>query len=477
MSDPLTPSADDLRRALLEAAAQDDPVVLEQLCARHRDAILRHFADWKRAPESVRNFPPLLEGYIQGLVAIARCFEQRLGRPELLQALQGPPGANPLVCWQETLEQARMEMEALKYTEAAARLERCLEEVRGLKGSGVAAYLPVTYGYLGECHFQSGNADTALAPTTKALELCRAARDSEGERTYLGNLYEIHRYRGDAPAAAERADDLADLLQCQGDTAEARRYRQQAALVRHGEPANRVICDVNGRRLEVAEAVQLKMEQVQFAYERNRLTLHPATVLTQRGQELGSRGENEAALELFQKAAAADRFEPHSRYQAGLALLCLERYSEAVEIYEEVEALAPGWFHCRSDLWLARQLAAGRFNHPLFLLYHHLVDGSAPPAEKVRLADQALKQVPNVAFLHRVRGHNLLALQQREAAAAAFREGLRCAEEDDIRTRLLVDVAATSSDVHERRRLLDEATRLQGNLVAAATAALLLARS
>jgi tetratricopeptide (TPR) repeat protein len=196
----------------------------------------------------------------------------------------------------------------------------------------------------------------------------------------------------------------------------------------------------------------------------------------QQGSELGSRQQYDEALALFRKAATADRFDPHCRYQAGLTLLYLEKYHDAVAVYQEVEALAPGWFHCRTDLWLAQQLTAGRFNRPVFLLYHALEDGAASPAEKVQLADRAIAQIPDVAFIHRARGHNLFVLQQRTEAEAAFRKGLSCTEEPDIRTRLLVDLAAVLDPGEERRQLLDEAVQLNGNLVAAAMATLLLAR-
>jgi tetratricopeptide (TPR) repeat protein len=476
MSDPKTPSPDELRAQLFDAASRQDATLLEELCIRHQAAILEHFTTWQKPPESVRRVQPLLQRYIDGLVAVARCFADRLSRPELMEALQGPPGSNPLLRWQQALDQARSAMEALNYADAEEILRRCLEEASGLQGSGVTLYLPVTYGLLGECLFQSGHAGDAVAPTAEALDLSQAAGDTEGERAYVGNLYEIHRYLGDAPAAAEQADRLADLLERDGDAAEAERYRKQAALVRKSEPANRVICNIDGRRLELTEALGTKLGGVQFAFERNRLTLRPAVVWSQQGHEFGARQQFDEALALFHRAAEADRFDPHCRYHAGLTLLCLERYAEAVASYEEVEALAPGWFHCRSDLWLAQQLAAGRFNHPVFLLYHLLEDGAVSPQEKLQLADRALQQVPGVAFIHRGRGRSLLALQQRSEAEEAYRRGLACAEEPDIRTRLLVDLATTVADVEERRRLLDEAIRLDGNLVAAAMATLLLAQ-
>ncbi len=472
MSDP---SSDELRRLLLDAAAGDDLDMLERLCREHEEAILAHFPQWRTMPPGVRDVPPLAERYGQGLVAIAQCFEQRLGRPELLRLLMGTPENNPLARWQRTLDQAQKLMEEVRFAEAASLLTDCFIDVRGLKGSGVAAYLPVTFGLLGECHFQAGEAARAVPPTEKALELCTQAGDAEGVAAYLGNLYEIHRYLGDAETAAACADRLADALERQGNSPEAGRYRKQARLVRAGEPRNRVIADVDGRRFEMDEVLTGTPGRVQFAFERNRLTLRPAQVLTERGKQAAGAGNFEEALDLFRQAARADRWAPDPHYQAGLTLLYLERYEEGAAQYEETEELAPGWFHCRSHLWLARQLALGRLNQAVFRLYHVLEDGPLSPRQKVDMAERALRQVPALAFIHRARGKALQALGQPAGAEAAFREGLRCVEEPDLQTRLLVDLAAVTGDAGEKNRLLRQAADLQGNLVGAATAAVLLA--
>jgi Tetratricopeptide repeat len=96
-----------------------------------------------------------------------------------------------------------------RYAEAADRLRAAIENAKGLRGSGVDSYLPVTYGRLGECLFQSGDAESARAPMEHALAHCESSGDSDGIVAYLGNLYEIHRYRGDTGAAAESLDRLA----------------------------------------------------------------------------------------------------------------------------------------------------------------------------------------------------------------------------------------------------------------------------
>jgi tetratricopeptide (TPR) repeat protein len=466
---------DDLRRLLWEAAAAGDEAALESLCRTHRDTIVQHFPAWRQVPAEVRADPALLEGYVQTMAAVGRLFAQRLGDPSLLQSLTGQAADNPLVRWQQKLEKAQKEMEELRYAETIDLLNDVLIDTRGLKGSGVDAYLPVTYGLLGESYFQNGQADKALGPTEKALELCRRTGDAEGVRAYLGNLYEINRYLGRPAPAADAAGQLAEVLQDQGETAEAERYRKQAALVRRGEPLNRVVVNLDGRRLELDEVVGGVEGKVQFAFERNRLTLRPASELTRQGEKKAGQGRFEAALQLFRQAGAADRYDPNSRYQAGLTLLYLQRYGEAAEAYDQTKQLAPGWFHCRTHGWLARQMLLGKVSHEVFQHWHVLEDGPLNPQQKVALAEKVLRLAPDLAPLHLLHGKALRALGQAAAAEAAYRRGLACAEEPDVKTRLLVDLGALLDNRDEKRRLLEEAIALNGNLVAVAMARVVLA--
>jgi hypothetical protein len=74
---------------------------------------------------------------------------------------------------------------------------------------------------------------------------------------YLGNLYEAHRYQGQAALAAADAGRLADALDQQGRADEARCCRRLAEIVRAGEPLNRVVAVVEGRRYELDEVPPL----------------------------------------------------------------------------------------------------------------------------------------------------------------------------------------------------------------------------
>jgi hypothetical protein len=56
-----------------------------------------------------------------------------------------------------------------------------------------------------------------------------------------------------------------------------------------------------------------------------------------------------------------------------------------------------------------------------------------------------------------------------------FRQGLELAEEPDVKTQLLVNLAMAQEDLTERVSLLGEALTLAGNWIAVATARIVLA--
>ena len=226
--------------------------------------------------------------------------------------------------------------------------------------------------------------------------------------------------------------------------------------------------------MELDEVQPAENLHVQFVFERNRIALRPAAELTKRGEALGGSGQHEEALAVLHEAANADPFDPHSRYLEGFTLLHLQRYADAAEVYRRVEELAPGWFNCRADLWLAEQLALGSVPHELFLGLLVLEDGRQSPEEKVSLAQKMLARFPDLPNLHFHHGKNLGRIGRTAEAGAAFQRGLECNPEPDVRTRLLVELGVITDDRSKRTKLLTEAVDLKGSLVAAASAALAL---
>lgn len=235
-----------------------------------------------------------------------------------------------------------------------------------------------------------------------------------------------------------------------------------------------MVAVVNGATFEVDEVRPVGDVRVQFVFERNRITLRLATVHTERGEELGSAGRHEEALAAFREAATADPFDPHSRYLEAFTLLCLGHFADAADAYRRVEELAPGWFQCRADLWIADQLALGRLDEQDFAALHLLEDGPAPPAEKVAMAERLLARRPDLPPAHLYLGKNLARAGREADARAALRAGLAVDPDPDVRTRLLAELGTLTEDAAEREGLYREAVALSGNLVAAASAALAL---
>lgn len=463
---------DVLRESLIAAADAANRKSLVTLVQANHASIAAHFPGWRQVPESIRNDPMQVQRYIQGLIAIAEVFSQDLGDSSLMQLLTGSEADNPLVRWQQGLEDVRSLVEQLEYRDAISVLNDLLIEARSLRGTGVDRYLPLTYGQLGDCYFHSGAGEKAISPFLHALELCERTGDVEGVIAYQGNLHEVQRYLGHTEEAAGWAERLVDTLKRVSRRDAAEMYAQRAVRVRAGEPLNRVVVEVAGRCYEVSETPPFVEGKVQFLHERNRISLRPATVLADRGSALATAGEHEPALDLFRDAARADRFDPQPRYLEGLTLLLLERHPQAVEAYEATEELAPGWFHCRSNLWLARRLALGDLEHEAFLALFTLEDGPGTPKEKHKLARRAVAQWSGFAPLYLELGQIAGALGFQQEAEAAYREGLSHAEEPDVRTRLLVQLAVLTRSEAEKDRLLREAEVLEGNLVAAAMATL-----
>ena len=462
----------DLRELLFAAVENGDIPKLEELCRAHRAAILEQFGSWQTVPEELRGEPTLLQHYANGLITIARVFAERLDDDQLMQRLGG--GDNPLAKWDAQLQAAQNEMEQLRFAEAGRRLEHVLDETNGLRGTGADQLRPITLGFLGECMFQEGNADAALPFYELALDAVRAIGDASGIAAYLDSLYEVNRYLGRGEAAARYAFELATLMAMSGRNEDATRLQHRAALAKAGEPKNRVIATLeDGTSLEL-EDVKTFGGRIRFSFQRERIALRRASALVEEGEKLGAEARLEEALAKFREAAQLDPKFAHARYQEGFTLCVMRRYEEAVAAYQRTEELAPGWFHCRADLWLAQQLAAGKLDHETFEALRELEDGPAPPEVKLELADKALAKAPHVPGLHLERGRQLARLGRPDDARASLREGLARDPDRDIRTRILVQLAILVDDPAERTALFEEAVRVDGNLVASATARLAL---
>ena len=464
-----------LRERLFDAANAGHTEQLERSCRARQAAIVEHFASWQKPPAEVRADPAAMQRYAGGLLGVARCFAEQLGDPQLMQRLVGSPEDNPLLRAQQRLQRARSLMDGLHYEEALALLDSVAEELRQAQGTGPAHYAPIALGYISECRFHSGQAAEALEPAARALELCREHGDAAGVAAYLRHLYEIHRYLGQGEQAAPYATELARVLRAGGDGVQADWYEKQAALVRAGEPLNRVIARVGERRYEIDDLPRLEHGSAQFLFERNRLTLRPSEAATDRGRALAEAQEYEAALTEFRAAMDADVHNPEPHFLAGLTLLHLEHYDDAVGAYRRSEALAPGWFHARADLWVAEALASGHLDRQAFLALLTLEDGSTEASEQLALSEQMLASFPECPRFFLFRGKALAALGLEAEARAVFEDGLAKDADAGTRTQLLLEIGLRSQG-NERHALLEAAWKLDGDHVAAAMARVLLAQ-
>ncbi len=93
---------------------------------------------------------------------------------------------------------------------------------------------------------------------------------------------------------------------------------------------------------------------------------------------------------------------------------------------------------------------------------------------KAQLAGELVAKYPECGLLYMHQGNALLVAGKTPQAVDAYRKGLPLlADNPDAKTRLLVNMVQCVEDHQEKLNLLDEAIALQGNLVAAAQAALI----
>jgi tetratricopeptide (TPR) repeat protein len=266
---------------------------------------------------------------------------------------------------------------------------------------------------------------------------------------------------------------MATLFERAGNQERSRWARRRAARMSAGEPLVRMVAVMDGETFELDELPANVSGKVSFVFERNRISLGGVTALVEEGRRHGDAGDHQRALAAFEAAARLDPSDPEPTYLAGLALLELGRYAEAIERYDTTERLAPGWYHCRADRWLASELAAGRLSPETYQTVRTLGDGPATPEEKARLAAAALALTPDLPVLYLLRAEALNRIGSAATAAVVARAGLERNPEPDVRTRLLVTLSQVTAP-DERRSLLQQAIALDGNRTAAAMARLML---
>lgn len=460
---------------LIEAIRKGDLRRLRELCTDHDGVIRSRFASWRRVPGAVRADPARTRWYARTLLAVAQAYE-RLGDATLLKTLVGPMDENPILRWQRANEAGRTAALEKRWADAERLLSPTLREIKGLSGPDAETLRTTTLATLGQALFHLGRGAEAKEPLSRAFDACARAGDHAGVVAHASSLIEIHRWLGRPEDAAGVAERAAEILQRGGQEEHAADFRGRAAKARRPEPLARVVVETARGVFEQSEVrPPLEQSDMRFLFVRNRPEVGESTRLVEEGTRRGAAGAHADALALFDAAAAIDPYDPRPHHLAGLALMLLGRYADAHGRYDRTETLAPGWYQCRTDRWLAAELASGKVGRAAFDALVLADDPARSPDELLLVTRAALASHP-IAPLFLLEAKACAELGRASDAERASRAGLGCAQEADVRTRLLVRLA-TLVEPPERGHVLEEAAALEGNLVAAAMARVMMLSS
>jgi tetratricopeptide (TPR) repeat protein len=470
---PLTP--EQLRDALIAAGASGSKFKLRTFCKDYKSQISEQAAFICKVPDELQKSDRSIDHYFQALVAAAQCLASDCAAPALWNQLSGNgnPADNPLIQFQEWRDAVPARMEQLEYDALITEVNELIQRAQTLKGGSARQQEAMLIGHLGLLQFHSGHVADSLEPFQKALELCVEINDVEGQYIYLTNLLEAHAYLDDGHALAT-AEQLLELIKA--DPARSPEVLRRIQILRQGVPLCRIVCthEKAPRELELDEITSMGEGAYQFHFKRSRQSLNKVMTLTKQGNQFASTGQHAAALEKYTEAMEVDPHDPDPVYQSALCLLELGAFAKARESYEEVERLAPAWFRCRSDRWLAEGLESGALSVEEFQVVRALEDGALQPKEALNLAEQALNRFPDFAPLQLLCGDLRRDCRDEKGAITVYRRGLELVEEPDLESRILCALAGIlPAGAPERKTLVDRAINLKGSLVAHATAKLL----
>lgn len=210
----------------------------------------------------------------------------------------------------------------------------------------------------------------------------------------------------------------------------------------------------------------------QFNYLRNRIALPPSRFYERLGKDCFMEGEYERASEHLLKAISIDKYNPGPHYELGIVYIHLKEYTKALEHFNIVETLAPGWFHVRHYIWLSNGLIQGDFDDNTFKLIYLLQEGNLPTQQRIAACEKAITQNGlQLAPLFFHLGIGYQQVQNIKYAEAAFKTVLHKDIDDDLRTRALFNLAISVSTEEEKEKLIKECIEVSGNLTTAAIAA------
>lgn len=467
--EPIDPVS--LRQRLIDAAATGSPKTLKSICKQFQKQIAENLDLIQKIPDGLPQDDESMNRYGQCLVAIAQCLATDCNSPELWNRMTGVSQENPITQLERWYGELPARMERLEFDMLIEEAEKLIERSKSFRGGAARKHESYLYGRLGELLFHSGRVADAILPLEAALDLCFQGDDVEGQFVYLNNLLEAHLYLDDGLAirTAEQHLELKKKLGISFEELQSRLDR-----LRNGEPLCRVVCVRDGQELELSEFKNIGEGSYQFVFRRNRLPLQMATILTNQGNQLASSGQLSDAMEKYQQASEVDPYDPDPVYQTGTCLLELGAYAKARESFEEVERLAPGWFRCRFDCWIASGLESGEVSDEEYRVLRILEDGNLEADQAIAIVEQALERFPDFAPFYLISGNLRQEHGPQSTAVLEYRRGLAIVSEPDLESRLLCALAvALPPESEERAGLVKRAVELPGSLVAQATARLI----
>lgn len=468
-------SKDDLKAQVFESIDRNHLVEFETLCVENEDEIVRAFAEWKRAPEEVQIDKAAMKKYAYCLMVVASYFQKQRNNGQLMTMLTGIDDSEYSRQWQEFLGKAKMLQQELKFDEAIPILEQCLELTSGVSGAGVDKFLPLTLGFLGECYFHKADMDKAAEYVDRALQCTTMQGDYVASVAYLQNLFEIYRYQSNNAKAVESAEAIAAKAYDRGELVAASNWRHQARAVSNQEKLHRIVVRIGDEMFELDEIPKVHGEKVEFIFMRNRMELVLCSQKCHEGRQLAQAGQYDQSLEALVEAAKADVYSPQPYYLSGAIKLAGRRYADAVVDLEKVEQLCPGFETSRSDLWLAKQLLEKGMEHDACMAVFEANNEAVPVEQRIKMCRDLIAKYPNFGEAYWRVGKMLVESQHPDEGLATFKKGVELADDNDLRSRLLRDIAVLSPDEEDKLKYLRQSVELdKGNVLAQAMACYML---